>query len=64
MELEDPGGPVSPVARKTRKAEPSKQEQGKTKKERPEAQRQMLQESRLYDEMVVKACLLKHIKDP
>jgi len=49
---------------KKQKTTQSPEEQARTKKQRQEALLQRLQERRLRDEMVVKSCLLKHIKDP
>jgi hypothetical protein len=43
---------------------PSQVEQEKTKKLKQETRLYMLYERRKYDEMVVNACLRKHIKDP
>jgi len=43
---------------------PSPEETGEKKDRRGEALGQMRQERRLYNEMVVKACLLKHINHP
>jgi len=42
----------------------STEEQERTKSKKGEVRRQRLQERRHYDEMVVKARLLRHIKDP
>jgi len=64
IEVEDPGELVSPVAGNRRITLRSKEESGKTKKQKGEARRRKLQERRRCDVMVVKACLLKHIKDP
>jgi len=63
-EEEDPGGGVSPAGRKKQKTVQSEEEQEKTKKQKGEALRQMLEERRRCDEMVVKACLRKQNKDP
>jgi hypothetical protein len=43
---------------------PSAEEQANVKKQKREALRQRLQERRQSDEMVMKFCLLGHIKDP
>jgi hypothetical protein len=53
-EVEDPGGAVSPAARKRRQSVQSPEVQEKTNK---------LYERQQYDEMVAKACLLKRVKD-
>ena len=55
---------MSLAARKKNKKWKSKEEQEKTKKQKREPLRQRLQERRLYGEMAVKSCLLKHMKDP
>jgi len=52
------------LAEKKQKTVQSEEEQEKTKKQKGEALRQMLEERRRCDEMVVKACLRKHNKDP
>jgi len=62
--VENPRGPVPPVARKKQKTIWSPEEQERTKKQRQKALLQRLQERRLYDEMVVKAFLLGHIRYP
>jgi len=52
------------LAEKKQKTVQSEEEQEKTKKQKGEALRQMLEERRRCDEMVVKACLRKQNKDP
>jgi len=49
---------------KKQKTVPSPEEKEKKKDRRGEALRRRMQERRMYDEMVVKAGVLKHIKDP
>jgi hypothetical protein len=63
-EMEDPEAPVTLAGGKKRKTEPSKEERDKAEKPWQEALRHRLQERRSYDVMVVKSCLLGHIKDP
>jgi hypothetical protein len=63
-QVDDPGGPGSPAARKKQKTVPSRVEKEEKKKQRGEALRRRRQERQLYDDMVVKACLLEHIKNP
>jgi len=64
-QVDNCGGLVSPAGRKEkRKTEPIPQEQERTKKQRQEALRRRPQKRQLYDEMVVKACLRKRIRDP
>jgi hypothetical protein len=60
----DPGGPRSPAARKEQKAVPSPEEKEELKNRKQEALHRRRQESRLYNEKVVKTFLLGHIKDP
>jgi len=63
-QVDDPGGPGSPAARKKKqKTVPSPEEKEEKKDRRGEALRRRRQERHLYDEMVVKAGLLGHIKD-
>jgi len=49
---------------KETKTVPSPEEKEEKQKQKWEALRRRLQERRQYDEMVVKTCLLGHIKDP
>jgi len=63
-QVDDPGGPGSPAARKKQKTVPSRVEKEEKKKQRGEALRRRRKERQLYDDMVVKACLLEHIKNP
>jgi hypothetical protein len=64
-QVHDPGGPVSPAARKKKqKTVPSPEEKEEKKDRKGEALRRGRQERRLYDEKVVKTFLLGHIKDP
>jgi Na+/glutamate symporter len=63
-QVHDPGGPVSPAARKKQKTVSSPEEKEDKKDRKGDALRRRRQERRLYDEMVVKAFLLGHIKDP
>jgi len=64
-QVEDSVGPGSPAARKKKqKPVPSLEETGEKKDRRGEALGRRRQERRLYNEMVVKACLLKHINHP
>jgi hypothetical protein len=62
-QIDDRGGPGSPAARKKQKTVPSPEEKEEKKNRKGEAQRLRRQERQLYDEMVAKAGLLKHIKD-
>jgi len=64
MQVDDPGGPGSPAAR--RKTENSAESRRKGREEEPKGEvvRRRRQDRRLYDEMVVKTFLLGHIKDP
>jgi hypothetical protein len=55
---------VSPAGGKKRKTVPNREGLEKTKKRRQEVRRQWLQERPQYNETVVKACLLKYIKNP
>jgi len=65
VEVEDAGGPVCRrFPEKNQKTVPSPQELERAKKQKKEARRQWLQERRQYDEIVVKVCILGHIKDP
>jgi len=64
MEVEDAGGPASPAAVEKLNTEPSQAERDKSKKRQRDARRQWMRERRSYYEMLVKACLLKHIKEP
>jgi len=61
MEMEDYGGIMSPAARRD---SVKYRRTGENEKQKGEVRRQRLQERRHYDEMVVKARLLRHIKDP
>jgi hypothetical protein len=63
-QVHDPGGPGSLAARKKQKTVPSPEEKEEKRNRKREALRRRRQERRLYDEMVVKAGLLKHIKNP
>jgi len=65
-QVHDPGGPVSPVARKKQKTVPIPEEKEKKKDQRGrgETLRRRMQERRMYDEIVVKTLLHGHIKDP
>jgi len=55
---------VAGCQKKKQETVPSREEKEAEKRQKGEALRRRLQERRLYDEMVVKACLLGHIKDP
>jgi len=56
---------VAGCQKKKQKSVPSPEEKEEKKKDRNgEALRRRRQERRLYDQMVVKTCLLKHIYDP
>jgi len=63
-QVHDPGGPGSPAARKKNKYSAESRRKGREGGLKGEALRRRRQERRLYDEMVVKAFLLGHIKDP
>jgi len=64
-QVHDPGGPMSPAARKKKqKTVPIPEEQDKKKTQKGEAVRGKRQERQLCDEMVVKTFLLGHVKDP
>jgi hypothetical protein len=60
----DPGGPGSPAVRKKNKNSADSRRKAREKEAKGEALRRRRQERQLYDEMVVKGCLLKQIKDP
>jgi hypothetical protein len=61
----DPGGPGSPAVRKKKnKNSADSRRKAREKEAKGEALRRRRQERQLYDEMVVKGCLLKQIKDP
>jgi len=63
-QVDDPGGRGSSAARKKKqKTLPSPEEKEEKKDRKEEALRRRRQERRMYDEMVVKAGFLKHIKD-
>jgi hypothetical protein len=64
-QVDDPGGPGSPASRKkNKKNSPESSRKGREEEPKGEALRRRRQERQLYDDMVVKACLLEHIKDP
>jgi len=63
-QVHDLGGPVSPAARKKTKNSADSRRKGREKEAKGEVLRRSRQKRQLYDEMVVKGCLLKHIKDP
>jgi len=63
-QVDDPGGPGSLAARKNKKQYRVQKKRKRRRTERREVLCRRLQERRLYDEMVVKACLLGQIKVP
>jgi hypothetical protein len=63
-QVHDPGGPVSPAARKKQKTVPSPEEKEEKENRKGEALRRKRKGRQLYDEKVVKTFLLGHIKDP
>jgi hypothetical protein len=63
-QVHDLGGPGSPAVRKKNKNSADSRRKGREKEAKGEVLRRSRQKRQLYDEMVVKGCLLKHIKDP
>jgi hypothetical protein len=61
--VDDSVGPLSPAAGKKTENSVESRGQGEMKKQKEEALRRCMQERLLYDNMVVKAGLLKRIKN-
>ena len=64
MQVDDPGGPGSPAARRKTKNSAESRRKGREEGPKGEVVRRRRQDRRLFDEMVVKTFLLGHIKDP